>query len=104
MFYRMFPSIHQHELRHHMHRGRGGAGRGGGRNRGTSEPVAERALPFGRGRFGRGGGGGRPAGGAGIALGASLSPSAPCLLAAAASGAVAEGAPAVYSGRVICAW
>src|ERR1700730_3341737 len=58
MFYRMFSSIHQHELRHHMHRGRGGAGRGGGRNRGTSEPVAERALPFGRGRFGRGGGGG----------------------------------------------
>jgi DNA-binding PadR family transcriptional regulator len=58
MFYRMFSSIHQHERRHHMHRGRAGPGRGGGRNRGTSEPVAERALPFGRGRFGRGGGGG----------------------------------------------
>jgi DNA-binding PadR family transcriptional regulator len=58
MFYRMYSSIHQHEPRHHMHRGRGGAGRGGGRNRGTSEPATERALPFGRGRFGRGGGGG----------------------------------------------
>jgi DNA-binding PadR family transcriptional regulator len=54
----MYSSIHQHEPRHHMHRGRGGAGRGGGRNRGPSEPAAERALPFGRGRFGRGGGGG----------------------------------------------
>ena len=58
MFYRMYSSIHQHEPRHHMHRGRGGAGRSGGRNRGTSEPATERALPFGRGRFGRGGGGG----------------------------------------------
>jgi DNA-binding PadR family transcriptional regulator len=58
MFHRMFSSIHQHQLRHHMHRGRGAAGRGGGRHRGTSEPAAERALPYGRGRFGRGGGGG----------------------------------------------
>src|ERR1700738_2931948 len=39
-------------------RWRGGAAGGGGRNRVRSEPVAERALPFGRGRFGRGGGGG----------------------------------------------